>query len=129
MGKKYFEINTAEGRVDAVDYTQTEYEATQKYQKPATDYQELTGAGTISHDYAVTRLQSASGGPFAVVLPPGTDENETKEIYFRGSGGSFVVSGTFWDWSTLTFNTIGRSAVLKWVDGKWMLIGGNCTAA
>jgi len=128
--KLYREINTSAGPVVDTNYTRALFEATLKYLQPPTEKQTLTGAGTVDLDKLHTWLSAASG-TYAVTLPNGTVEHEEHWIFFTaaGSTATFNVSGTFRNWTTLTFDANGTSALLKWVNGKWDFVMGTARPA
>ena len=71
--------------------------------------------------------------PYTVALPNGNYTRQIIRIYVTDTnvGGSatptaaFNVAGNFAGFTSLTFNTIGFSAVLEWTGSRWSLIGGN----
>jgi hypothetical protein len=124
MAKKYRERNTTAGPVVNTSYTRAMFEATLGYDKPATEYQQLTASGTIELDKYHIRLNAAVGN-FTVVLPDGTEEHEEQYIFNVGVGGSWLITGSFRGFTGLQFDTVGQSATLKWVASKWHMVGGN----
>lgn len=124
MGKNYNRLSAA---IPATNYTKAQFETDLKELGPTTLYENLTGAGALSLDYKVSHLNQTSGS-YAMTLPDGIEEGEEKEIYHVGTGGTFTLTGTFQDWTTLTFSTIGRSAKLIWVNGKWVFVWGTAEA-
>lgn len=104
------------------------------------DVETLTGDGTISLDVTVTLLNQTTPKdgvptPFDVVLPDVDADCAspiTKEIYIPKSvediTAPFRVTGTLTGFTSILFNATGQSAVLRWVAGSWVLIGGNALA-
>ena len=121
MSKSYNRIHTA---VPMTNYQKAEFEAHLEQLGPTTISQTLTGSGAASIDYLRTLLHAAIG-TYAVTLAAGSEEGEVKELFHIGTGGTFNVSGTFQDFTTLQFDTVSRSAWLVWVNSKWVMVAGN----
>jgi len=100
--------------------------------------QTLVEDGQIDLSTDVTILDSVVGGPYAITLPNGDASHfasaagNQKQIYIpkanENTTAVFVVTGTFVGFSTLKFNNLGFSAILKWINGGWNLVGGNALA-
>ena len=105
-------------------YTRAMYEATHHYMQPATEYQQLTGNGTVDLDKLHCRLNAAAGA-YSVALPNGNEEHEEQWILFVGTGGTFNVSGTFRGFTSLQLEVLADSALLKWIAGKWTFVAGT----
>lgn len=119
--KKYSESAVT---VPETNYTRAMYLSTLENLKRATEVQSLTGAGTVDLDKA-TCVMNAVTGAYVVTLPNGVDENEQQKLVFIGTGGTFEVRGTFYNFTKVIFDTNGRSADLWWSNGKWVLVGGT----
>jgi hypothetical protein len=89
----------------------------------------MTGSGAVSLARKITRLDAAFGS-YGITIPGGEVQGQEKIILFAPSGVStanFVLTGTFWRFSSFTFDGIGQSAILRWIAGKWLLVGGDAT--
>lgn len=89
---------------------------------------------TLLLDPDITYLSASqvSGTPitFNLILPNGNYLKQMKRIYvptaFIATTATFIVSGTFGGgFTSLTFNTVGFSALLEWDGTGWQMIGGN----
>lgn len=123
---KNFEINTSEGAVGLLTMSRAQFIAALECLNHSSEVETLTGAGAVSLAVKTTRLDKASGTA-AITIASGTVEGMEKAIVFVTVGGSgqFTLTGTFWDWTTLSFDVNGRTAILQWRAGKWLLVAGN----
>jgi hypothetical protein len=103
--------------------------------------QTLAAAGAVDLGSEITLLSQTVGGPFAITIPDGDDlhissTSGNKQIYIpkanENTTSTFILSGTFTGFSTITFNNTGYSAILRWIKdgagGSWVMIGGNALA-
>lgn len=92
--------------------------------RDATAAQNLTAAGAVTLTSTVTRLNTSSGSDVAITLADGI-EGQVKILVMetKGSTGNFVLTPTnLWGYATLTFNTVGDCAILRFSNGKWAIV-------
>jgi len=92
-----------------------------------------TVSGSSAYSFGAATLTGGitpAAAAYPVVLPNGNYPRQIIRIYIPGSNipvspASFQVAGTFAGFNTLTFNSVGFSAVLEWDSSAWQLIGGS----
>lgn len=95
--------------------------------------QTLVDNGTIDITRRITQLDQTVAGssPYAITLPNGTYKGQIKEIEIPSANltatSSWLLSGTFAKYTSLTFDSLGFNAMLRFDGTGWQLIGGNCT--
>lgn len=98
----------------------------------------ITGAGALTPNRKVTRLQTSSGVDVAITLAnmsPSDLGNFEKLIYMetKGGAGNYVLTPTaLMGYTTITFNTIGDAVLLRWGSGiaRWIVASNQgCTLA
>lgn len=92
--------------------------------RDASAAQNLTAAGAVTLVSTVTRLNTSSGTDVAITLADGIEGQEKIVIMeTKGSTGNFVLTPTnLWGYATLTFNTVGDCAILRFSNGKWAVV-------
>ena len=76
------------------------------------------------------RLGQNPSVPVNITIPDGNHKGQSKRIYIRGeklaTTETFILSGNFAGFTSLTFDGVGFSAVLEW-DGSssWLFLAGN----
>ena len=95
----------------------------------AVDSQIVTGSDTVDLMVDVTYINQIAGGPFTLVMPPGTIKRQAHRIFVVGSTipntATFKLTGSFVNAASLIFNTVATSAILMWDGIGWRLTGGN----
>ena len=87
--------------------------------------QTLTGAGAVDIVSAITHIVST--GVDALSLANGA-EGQWKSIVMKTDGGAATLTPTSpGNFSTLTFDDVGDSALLIFTNGKWIWMGGTAT--
>jgi hypothetical protein len=101
--------------------------------------QTLTSAGAVRLDVEQTLLNAIlPGDSIAITIAePATDETcnsdlLTKEIFIpkinENNTRTFVLTGNFVGFDTITFNATGTSIKLRYSGGGWHIVGGNALA-
>lgn len=91
------------------------------------DTQTLTGAGSVLMLQPNVRI--VTNGVNALTLTDGV-EGEERFLVMKTNGGDGTLTPTnLYNGSTITFDTVGDSAHLKFMDGKWVWMGGTATLA
>lgn len=100
----------------------------------------VSAAGALSTTLAESKVTNASGSTFAVTLAaPSSQDGQTKIIVATTSmvhtvtlaltnvqmSGAYTPSGT----TTLTFTSVGDTAVFVAVGSKWVYLGGSAVAS
>ena len=92
----------------------------------------IYGDDTINLGVDVTYLEKTVSNPsvpVVVTLPDGNFLRQYHRILIAGhllaTSETFEVSGTFTGLTSLTFNSVGHSALLEWDGGGWTMLGGN----
>ncbi len=89
--------------------------------------QTLTGAGAVNITSAVTFIVTT--GTDALTLVDGT-ENQRKSIVMKTDGGVGTLTPTnLANGTTLTFDDVGDSADLLFINSAWYFMGGTATLA
>lgn len=92
--------------------------------------QDLDAAGAVQTGVGVTELETSSGSDVAITLANG-EEGQEKVIYLKtkGSTGNFVLTPTnLLGYTTITFNTVGDAVLLKFLNGKWVVLSNQGAA-
>jgi hypothetical protein len=125
-------------RVDANNFTLNGSEFAGSYTSGGTWYlatteevantaQLLTGAGAVSLRTLHTTLVTT--GANALTLADGY-EGQEKYLVMRTDGGDGTLTPTnLYNGTTITFNDVGDSAFLKFMDSQWVFMGGTATLA
>ena len=109
---------------------------------PRTNSMAVSGTLDLTYDttYFDNDVSNNDGGdppvdtPWEIILPNGNYKRQIIRLYIPGknlatSPATFVVTGTIAGFTTLTFDSVGFSAVLEWdgdsTSGTWQLIGGG----
>jgi len=113
-------ITEAAGLIDHV--------LTGKVKTPTTQtLTDAAGAGVIDIVSAITHIVST--GTDALSLADGA-EGQWKSIVMKTDGGAATLTPTSpGNFSTLTFDDVGDSALLIFTNGKWIWMGGTATKA
>lgn len=83
--------------------------------------QTLTGAGAVNLTTAITYLVTT--GANALTLADGT-QGQVKTIRMKTDGGDGTLTPTNRDgYATITFNDVGDTVTLQFLDSKWCIIG------
>lgn len=87
--------------------------------------QTLTGAGAVDVTSSITLLVTNAAN--ALTLADGS-EGQEKFIVMKTNGGTGTLTPTnLKNGSTLTFDSVGDSAHLVFIDGAWVFMGGTST--
>jgi hypothetical protein len=106
---------------------------------PTLSFATVSTDGTIPLGYKIIYLDSTAirmvdgvESPYQVVLPNGERAGQVLRILIPAANlrpptsATFVVTGNFASYSSLTFNGIAFSADLLFDGSVWFMIGGNC---
>lgn len=80
-----------------------------------------TSSGQVSLTSATTIIDSIS--PVAATLPVGK-EGQKKTIILKGPGSATLTGTGFGGFTTVTFNSIGDTLTLMYIDSAWYVING-----
>lgn len=97
--------------------------------------QTLSADGNVSLTADPTFLDkqiATPSAPIAITIPNGNWIGQTKGIFVKdgmqATTETFVLSGTFFDFTKLQFDGVGHSAILQWTGSSWRLVGGAAIA-
>lgn len=86
-----------------------------------------TGAGAIS--LTTTKTLIVTTGANALTLADGV-EGQVKFLVMKTDGGDGTLTpANLYNGTTITFNDVGDSAHLVFIDGQWVFMGGTATLA
>lgn len=87
------------------------------------DVQDLSGAGAVNLTTLTTKWTTT--GADAGTLTDG-EEGQLKIIVMVADGGDGTLTPTnFANGSTITFNDVGDSVMLQFLDGEWWIVSNN----
>lgn len=86
-----------------------------------------TGAGAISLNSRSTIIVTT--GANALTLADGYESQEKYLVMKTDAGDGTLTPTNLYNGTTLTFNDVGDSAHLKFMDGQWVFMGGTATLA
>lgn len=90
--------------------------------------QTLAGAGAVDVVNETTFI--ATTGANALTLANCVEEGQTKYLVMTVDGGDGTLTPTnLYNGTTITFNDVGDSAFLKFMNGEWVFMGGTATLA
>lgn len=86
--------------------------------------QDLDAAGAVQTGNGVTELETSSASDVAITLADG-EEGQEKIVYLKtkGGAGNFVLTpDNLLGYATITFNTVGDTVLLKFLNGNWVIL-------
>lgn len=89
--------------------------------------QTLSGAGAVN--LTTTKTLIVTTGANALTLADGV-EGQVKFLVMKTDGGAGTLTPTnLYNGTTITFDDVGDSAYLVFIDGQWVFMGGTATLA
>lgn len=87
----------------------------------------LTGAGAVSTETLTTLLIST--GANAITLEDGIEGQRKVIVMKTDAGAATLTPVNLYNGTTITFDDVGDSADLIFVDSQWVFLGGTATLA
>lgn len=130
--------NTAWGRANHCDCRVPVPSVSPPWSRPTVSpqIQYLFDSGVVVLTCVTTYLTQATPAdpdnldtPYALTIADGNYRQQRKEIFIPGdfvaTTAPWNLTGTFGGFTSITFNTLGTSAILNWDGSAWQLVGGN----
>jgi len=125
------EGNSSDSSLDGMSFTQSTTPDIRSWKNNVnlTDEstESISGAGAVSIKYPNTLITTT--GADALTLADGIELQEKHIVMIVDGGAGTLTPTNLYNGSTLTFDDVGDSAYLKFMNGNWVFMGGTATLA